>query len=98
MASEGKVVETVVVIVVFVLGDIASSSLVRVTVGSNNSIIGSIVSIVVRIVGRIIIIMMIITPTSTELKKEYGWLLASSKETDLEGAARREGMKVSVMG
>ena len=72
MASEGKVVETVVVIVVFVLGDIASSLLVRVTVGSNKSIIGSIVSIVVRIVGRIIIIMMIITPTSTELEKEYG--------------------------
>ena len=72
VASEGVVIETVVGITVFVLGDTACSSRVRITAGNNNSIIGSIVRIVIRIVGRIIIIKIIIKPTSTELDKEYG--------------------------
>ena len=53
--------------------------------------------IVIRTVGRIIIIKIIIKPTSTELEKEYGCLLTSSGETDLEGVSRREEVKVSVM-
>ena len=69
----------------------------RITAGNNNSIIRSIVRIVIRTVGRIIIIKIIIKPTSTKLKKEYECLLTSSGETDLEGVSRREGVKVSVM-
>ena len=53
--------------------------------------------IVIRIVRRIIIIKIIIKPTSTELEKEYGCLLTSSGETDLEGVSHREGVKVLVM-
>jgi len=33
---------------------------------------GSIVRILIKIVGRIIIVKIIIKPTSTELEKEYG--------------------------
>ena len=57
---------------------------------------GSIMRIMIRIVGRIIIVKIIIKPTSTELEKEYGQLLISSEKTDLEGVSCRGGVVVSV--
>ena len=72
VVSEGVVIETVEGITVFVLGDTACSLWVRIAAGNNSSIIGSIVRIVIRTVGRIIIIKIIIKPTSTELENKYG--------------------------
>ena len=69
----------------------------RIVAGNNNSIIGRIVRIVIRAEGRIIIIKIIIKPTSAEHEKKYKYLLISSQEADLEGVSRREGVKVSVM-
>ena len=69
----------------------------RIAAGNNNSIIGSIVRIVIRTEGRIIIIEIIIKPTSAEHEKKYECLLISSREADLEGVSRREGVKVSAM-
>ena len=51
---------------------------------------------IIKIVGRIIIVKIITKPTSTELEKEYEWLLTSSEEIDLEGVSHRGGVVVSV--
>ena len=57
---------------------------------------GSIMRNIISIVGRIIIVNIIVKPTSTALEKEDRLLLTSSDDTDLEGVSCRGGVRVSV--
>ena len=57
---------------------------------------GSIMRNIISIVCRIIIVNIIVKPTSTALEKEDRKLLTSSEDTDLEGVCCRDGVRVSV--
>ena len=73
-AVGGIGIETLGGLKVFIVvssGNTSCSLWVLITAGNITNIIGSIMRIIIRIVGRIIIVKIIIKPTSTELEKEY---------------------------